>query len=384
MVYVVRCYDDNQRSPRTASIYAEWMGDLIGRPVKCLCKKMGHVPEDRKQAWIDAWSIRTMEESVRKLFALVKNKRKEWAQAARAARVAEFHEEAEEEGEEEGEGQDEDEGGEDEDHDDRSDSEPKPDTSKDPANGEDDENDEGEEEAGDDEAEDPVVDVPSEPISIEDIPVAKPSPKPTSNPASNPTVNPTAKPTGSLPPPILRRARSKRTGNPDHEVTGDLVTSQQQNALRALRRPGKRGPRKLKVSPKKKAKAQAKAKAKAEAATEMADKATGDVKAAKAKAKCKAKAAPKGKAKASPSASTEAVDGKLKGRRGHGDEKSSTKPAEPIVKGRPRGGAKHDGKTAADFGIFNRELGCPKCRWIQFGCTICRNPDYQPRARAGA
>ena len=105
------------------------------------------------------------EESVRKLFALVKNKRKEWAQAARAARVAEFHEEAEEEGEEEGEGQDEDEGGEDEDHDDRSDSEPKPDTSKDPANGEDDENDEGEEEAGDDEAEDPVVDVPSAPSS---------------------------------------------------------------------------------------------------------------------------------------------------------------------------------------------------------------------------
>ena len=60
----------------------------------------------------------TKEETVRKLFALIANKRKEWAKAARESRTDQLLEEAEEEEGENDEVQDE--GGEGEDHDDRS------------------------------------------------------------------------------------------------------------------------------------------------------------------------------------------------------------------------------------------------------------------------
>ncbi|CAE7250332.1 unnamed protein product [Symbiodinium necroappetens] len=59
--------------------------------VKSLYKKMNHVPEEKRQPWIDAWSLRTMlsfalkrqrEDNVQKLFKIIKLRRLEWAKAA--------------------------------------------------------------------------------------------------------------------------------------------------------------------------------------------------------------------------------------------------------------------------------------------------------------
>ena len=106
----------------------------------------------------------TKEETVRKLFALIANKRKEWAKAARESRTDQLLEEAEEEEGENDEVQDE--GGEGEDHDDRSDSEPKPKSRRNDGEREEqpeeeneagDGDQEGEEEAGDDD--DPVTEI---------------------------------------------------------------------------------------------------------------------------------------------------------------------------------------------------------------------------------
>ncbi|CAE7483742.1 unnamed protein product [Symbiodinium pilosum] len=77
--------------------------------VKALFRKMNHVPEDRRQSWIDSWSVRTMQ------------KRKEWAKKVKDARLAAMMEEGEEEIEDEDEDQEgpaEDEDGEDDGYDD--------------------------------------------------------------------------------------------------------------------------------------------------------------------------------------------------------------------------------------------------------------------------
>ncbi|CAE6918076.1 unnamed protein product [Symbiodinium sp. CCMP2592] len=265
--------------------------------VKSLFKKMNHVPEEKRQPWIDAWSIRTMvsfalkrqrdsEENVRKLFKIIKRRRKEWARAASRNRLQEEEDEQEEES-----GEDENEPEEAED-----DHEDKKGKGKGPAHGAADDKEQEEDSAGEGEGEeeedvdahDAIVELPGSggsssygmqqkrdklaEINAQIAELRKSligylvSPS-ASMTALNPNdVLPFAvlAPSDPAQEPILMKRTPKYEtsatlhglssaetlvlpGKPldrvEPEVSEPIVTAQEQNALRALKRPAKRGPK---------------------------------------------------------------------------------------------------------------------------------------------
>ncbi|CAE7208233.1 unnamed protein product [Symbiodinium sp. CCMP2592] len=198
--------------------------------VKSLFKKMNHVPEEKRQPWIDAWSIRTMvsfalkrqrdsEENVRKLFKIIKRRRKEWARAASRNRLQEEEDEQEEES-----GEDENEPEEAED-----DHEDKKGEGKGPAHGAADDKEQEEDSAGEGEGEE------EEDVDAHDAIVELPGSGGSSSYGMQQKRDKLAE--------INAQIAELRKSLIGYLVSEPIVTAQEQNALRALKRPAKRGPK---------------------------------------------------------------------------------------------------------------------------------------------
>ena len=68
---------------------------------------------------------------------------------------------------------------------------------------------------------------------------------------------------------------------------------------------------------------------------------------------------------------------------GRGGAKAAAVPAKGGGRGRGGGRGAAAAPRAADFGIHDRELGCPRCRWGKKRCATCRDPSYTYRGTRG-